>query len=78
MNPFPKVLMCTELANKFKTDAKECLDLTVGANKADTATACLCWTHSDLATTVEAAKVCRFPSEAKDIATALKGVEGLI
>ena len=61
-----------------KTGAKECLDLTVGVNKDDTDTACLCWTQSDLARTVEAAMVCKFPSEAKAIAKALKGKEGLI
>ena len=53
----PKVRMCSELASRFKTGAQECLDLTVGADKADTDTACACWTHSDLAGTVEAARV---------------------
>ena len=72
-----KLMMCSELAARFKTGAQECLDLTVGVNKADPATACDCWTHSDLAETVEAAKVCKFPSEAKNIAKALKGREGL-
>ena len=60
-----KVMMCSELAARFKTGAQECLDLTVGVNKADPATACDCWTHSDLAETVEAAKVCKFPAETK-------------
>ena len=49
--------MCSELSSRFKTGAQECLDLTVGANKADTETACGCWTNSDLARTVESAKV---------------------
>ena len=39
--------------------------MSVGANKADTDTACCCWTNSSLAETVEAAKVCKFPSETK-------------
>ena len=73
-----KLLLCSELSTRFRAGAQECLDLTVGANKAETATACGCWTNSDLAKTVEAAKVCKFPSEAGDIARALKGREGLI
>ena len=58
-----KVMMCEELATKFTTGAKECLDLSVGANKADTDTACVCWTDSLLAETVEATKVCKFSTE---------------
>ena len=41
------------------------MDLSVGANKADTNTTCDCWTNSSLAETVEAAKVCKFPTETK-------------
>ena len=58
-----KVMMCEELATKFTTGAQECLDLSVGANKADTDTACACWTDSLLAETVEAAKACKFSTE---------------
>ena len=60
-----KVMMCSELTTKFTTGAQACLELSVGANKADTATACSCWTDSLLAETVEAAKVCKFRDETK-------------
>ena len=71
-------MKCSEVAARFKAGAQVCLDLTVGVNKADTDTACDCWTNTSLASTVEAAKICKFPSETKDIAKALKGKESLI
>ena len=60
-----KMMMCSELATRFRTEAQQCLDLSIGVNKADTDTACDCWTNSSLAETVEAAKVCKFSTEAK-------------
>ena len=60
-----KVEMCEELVTRFTTGAQECLDLSFGVNKADTDTACACWTNSRLAETVKSAKVCKFPTESK-------------
>ena len=60
-----KLMMCSELATRFKTGAQECLDLSIGPNKTDTDTACGCWTNSSLAQTVEASKDCKFSTEAK-------------
>merc|ERR1711988_1703189 len=67
-----KIEACDKLATSFKTAAQSCLDKTIGVNATDTTTACTCWTNSSLAATVTAAKDCKFSTEAKAIATALK------
>ena len=67
-----KVLECEKLETKFKAGAQECLDKTVGVNATDTTTACSCWTNVTLDKTVQAAKLCKFPTEARQIAAALK------
>ena len=67
-----KVAECEELVVQFKAAAQECLDKSVGASATDTDTACSCWTSAALDQTVQAAKMCKFPTEAKDIAVALK------
>merc|ERR1712045_240154 len=67
-----KIEACDKLATSFKTAAQSCLDKTIGVNATDTTTACTCWTNSSLAATVTAAKDCKFSTEAKAVATALK------
>ena len=67
-----KVAECEGLVVQFKAAAQECLDKSVGASATDTDTACDCWTSAGLDQIVQAAKMCKFPTEAKDIAVALK------
>ena len=67
-----KLSACAVLADSFKKGAQKCLDLTIGSNAKDTDTACTCWTGADLNKTVQAAKNCKFSTEAKAIANELK------
>lgn len=64
--------MCEDNVATFKNKSGDCLTKSVGTDKSDTATACTCWTSTDLAGLVEKTKVCKFSDQAKAIATALK------
>merc|ERR1712051_114513 len=63
---------CVNITTDFKMAAEECLMMSVGVNKTDTDTACACWSGEELAAIAEAAKVCKFPTEAKNVAKLLK------
>ena len=67
-----KLAECKVLAEEFKKGAQMCLDKSVGSNSNDMDTACDCWTDDTLDKTVQAAKSCKFPTEAKTIADELK------
>merc|ERR1712226_926271 len=63
---------CGILMEAFKLEAQACLDLSVGVNATDTATACTCWEDENMTEAREALKHCKFPSEAKAVADNLK------
>ena len=67
-----KLAECEVLAKEFKTGAQKCLDMSIGGNSVDMDSACECWTNATLDKTVQAAKSCKFPTEAKKIADELK------
>ena len=67
-----KLAECKVLAEKFKTGAQKCLDISIGADSESKDSACQCWTNATLDKTVQDAKMCKFPNEAKTIAEELK------
>ena len=66
-----KLNTCATLATAFKKSAQKCLDKSIGTSKNTTA-ACACWTDAAFNKTVQAAKDCKFSTEAKKIADQLK------
>ena len=66
-----KLNTCATLATAFKKSAQKCLDKSIGTSKNVTA-ACSCWTDAAFNKTVQAAKDCKFSTEAKKIADQLK------
>jgi len=66
-----KLNTCATLATAFKKSAQKCLDKSIGTSKNTTA-ACSCWTDAAFNKTVQAAKDCKFSTEAKKIADQLK------
>jgi len=66
-----KLNTCATLATAFKKSAQKCLDKSIGTSKNATA-ACSCWTDAAFNKTVQAAKDCKFSTEAKKIADQLK------
>ena len=66
-----KLNTCATLATAFKKSAQKCLDKSIGTSKNVTA-ACSCWTDAAFNKTVQAAKDCKFSTEAKTIANQLK------
>ena len=67
-----KLSTCSKLAESFKKGAQKCLDMSIGATKTNTTAACACWNGAELNKTVQAAKDCKFSTEAKTIANQLK------
>ena len=67
-----KLSECVKVTEKFKTGARNCVDMTIGTNKTNADTACMCWTDADLDKTVEAAKNCQITTEAQTIAGELR------
>merc|ERR1712223_1151311 len=67
-----KLSTCSKLAVSFKKGAQKCLDMSIGATKTNTTAACACWNGAELNKTVQAAKDCKFSTEAKTIANQLK------
>merc|ERR1712038_1915253 len=67
-----KLSPCSKLAESFKKGAQKCLDMSIGATKTNTTAACACWNGAELNKTVQAAKDCKFSTEAKTIANQLK------
>merc|ERR1712223_1027762 len=66
-----KLNTCATLATAFKKSAQKCLDKSIGTSK-NTTTACSCSTDAAFNKTVQAAKDCKFSTEAKKIADQLK------
>jgi len=64
--------MCEDNVATFKNKSGDCLAKSVGTDKSDTATACTCWTSTDLAGLITKTKMCKFSDQAKAIAAALK------
>merc|ERR1711936_247406 len=67
-----KLSTCSKLSESFKKGAQKCLDMSIGATKTNTTAACACWNGAELNKTVQAAKDCKFSTEAKTIANQLK------
>ena len=67
-----KLSTCAKLAESFKKGAQKCLDMSIGATKTNSTAACACWNGAELNKTVQAAKDCKFSTEAKTIANQLK------
>jgi len=70
--------MCEDNVATFKNKSGDCLAKSVGTDKSDTATACTCWTSTDLAGLITKTKVCKFSDQAKAIAAALKNSPRLL
>ena len=60
--------MCEDNVATFKNKSGDCLAKSVGTDKTDTATACTCWTSTDLAGLITKTKICKFSDQAKAIA----------